>query len=75
MGSFTWTKVCHVLAPSMRQASIGSRGMVPSPMRNMTMFVPSCCQVQAKIMAKVFSGTPVSQEGFSGHAEHRQAGR
>ena len=45
---------------------MGSRGMVPSPMRNMTMFVPSCCHVQAKIMANVFSGTAVSHEGFSG---------
>lgn len=66
MGSFTWTKVCQAFAPSMRQASTGSRGMVPSPMRNITMFVPSCCQVHATIMAKLFSGTPVSQESFQG---------
>ena len=66
MGNFTWRNVCHLLAPSIRHASMGSLGMVPRPMRNMTMLVPSCCQVQAKSMEKVFSGTSVSQEGFRG---------
>src|SRR5512137_102557 len=66
IGSFTCTKVCQALAPSMRQASMGSRGIVPSPMRNMTMLDPSCCQVHAMIMEKVLSGTSVSHDGFSG---------
>src|SRR5258706_2074183 len=66
MGSFTWRKVCQALAPSMRQASMGSLGMVPRPMRNMTMLEPSCCQVHAMIMAKLLSGTSVSHDGFNG---------
>src|ERR1035441_7333213 len=66
MGNFTCTKVCHLFAPSMMHASMGSRGMVTRPMRNITMFVPSCCQVHAKIIEKVFRGTLVRYDGFSG---------
>src|SRR4030042_4496863 len=66
IGSFTCTKVCQALAPSIRQASMGSRGIVPSPMRNMTMLVPSCCQVHATIMAKVLGGTWGRHDGLRG---------